>query len=84
MSAGCCRSGWFGSSSTACVSLALPALRVFDSAGLENIAPATPGAPGKSGDGINEIHLTAGGYRKMAAAFGKFIDEVVDQQFGPL
>jgi hypothetical protein len=63
---------------------ALPTVRVFDSAGLVDIAPATAGAPGKSGDWINEIHLTAGGYRKMAPAFGAFIDQVVDQRFGPL
>ncbi|MDH5539254.1 MAG: hypothetical protein OEY03_07610 [Rhizobacter sp.] len=62
----------------------LKKVHVFDSAGLPDIAPATPGAPGISGDWVNEIHLTAGGYRKMGAAFGRFIDEVVDAEYGPL
>jgi len=59
-------------------------VHVFDSAGLTSIVPATPGAPGTSGDWVNEIHLTAGGYRKMGPPFGKFIDDVVDGVFGPL
>ena len=62
----------------------LKKVHVFDSAGLTDIVPATPGAVGVSGDWVNEIHLTAGGYRKMAPAFGRFIDETVDRYFGPL
>lgn len=61
---------------------ALPQVHVFDSAGLVDIVPAVPGAPGVSGDWVNEIHLTAGGYRKMGPAFGAFIDDVVDSYFG--
>ena len=60
---------------------ALPTVHVFDSAGLAGIDPATPGAPGHSGDWVNEIHLSARGYRKMAPAFGQFIDTVVDRVF---
>jgi hypothetical protein len=63
---------------------ALPQVHVFDSAGLVDILPATAGAAGTSGDWINEIHLTAAGYRKMGPAFGRFIDSVVDACFGPL
>ena len=62
----------------------LKKVHVFDSAGLTDIVPATPGAVGISGDWVNEIHLTAGGYRKMAPAFGRFIDATVDRFFGPL
>lgn len=62
----------------------LAQIHVFDSAGLANIVPAVPGAPGVSGDWVNEIHLTAGGYRKMGPPFGQFIDKVVDRYFGPL
>jgi hypothetical protein len=62
----------------------LPKVHVFDSAGLTSIVPATFGAAGISGDWVNEIHLTAGGYRKLAPAFGQFIDKTVDGYFGPL
>ncbi|HEY0857293.1 MAG TPA: hypothetical protein VGE16_09555 [Albitalea sp.] len=62
----------------------LKTVHVFDSAALPDIVPATPGATGVSGDWVNEIHLTAGGYRKMGRAFGQFIDETVDRYFGPL
>jgi hypothetical protein len=54
----------------------LPKVHVFDSAGV-TIDPAVPGAPGKSGDWVNEIHLTAKGYRKLGPPFGQFIDSVV-------
>lgn len=64
--------------------IALPQVHVFDSARLVDIVPAVPGAPGRSGDWVNEIHLTASGYRKMGPAFGKFVDTVVDKYFGPL
>jgi hypothetical protein len=62
----------------------LPTVHVFDSASMANIAPATFGAIGVSGDWVNEIHLTAGGYRKVGSAFGQFIDTTVDAYFGPL
>lgn len=60
---------------------ALPQVHVFDSARLVDLVPAVPGALGTSGDWVNEIHLTASGYRKFGPAFGKFIDEVVDSYF---
>lgn len=63
---------------------ALPQVHVFDSSQRVGIVPAVPGAPGASGDWINEIHLTAAGYRKFGPAFGQFIDDVVDATFGPL
>jgi hypothetical protein len=63
---------------------ALDQVFVFDSAGLTDIVPATPGAVGISGDWVNEIHLTAAGYRKMALPFGGFIDAVVDGIYGAL
>jgi len=59
-------------------------VHVFDSAGLNGIVPATPGAPGISGDWVDEIHLTAGGDSKSGPPFGRFIDEVVGGSFGPL
>lgn len=63
---------------------ALPKVHVFDSAGMAGIAPATFGALGVSGDWVNEIHLTAAGYRTLGRAFGSFIDTTVDAYFGPL
>ncbi len=62
----------------------LQKVHVFDSAGLPDILPATPGAPGNSGDWVNEIHLSAGGYAKIGSPFGRFIDKVVDAEYGPL
>ena len=62
----------------------LQKVHVFDSAGLPDILPATSGALGISGDWVNEIHLTAGGYSKLGTPFGQFIDKVVDAEYGPL
>lgn len=62
----------------------LPKVHVFDSAGMACIVPATFGAVGVSGDWVNEIHLTAAGYRKLGSTFGQFIDATVDGYFGPL
>lgn len=56
---------------------ALPHVHVFDSAGLPTIQPAAPGSTGKSGDWVNEIHLTPAGYGKMGRPFGAFIDGVL-------
>ncbi len=56
---------------------AVPGLHVFDSAALVPLDPALPTSHGRSGDWINEIHLTAGGYRKVGRAFGAWIAQVM-------
>ena len=56
---------------------AVPGLHVFDSAALVPLDPALPTSQGRSGDWINEIHLTAGGYRKVGRAFGAWIAQVM-------
>jgi hypothetical protein len=56
---------------------ALPAVRVFDSAALATIVPAAPGTSGSSGDWVNEIHLTPGGYRKMGTAMGAWAEPLM-------
>ena len=56
---------------------AVPGLHVFDSAALVPLDPALPTSLGRSGDWINEIHLTAGGYRKVGRAFGAWIAQVM-------
>lgn len=56
---------------------ALAHLHVFDSAGLTEIEPALPGTTDKSGDWINEIHLSSDGYGKLGSAFGAHIDAVL-------
>jgi hypothetical protein len=56
---------------------ALPAVRVFDSAGVASIVPAAPGTRGSSGDWVNEIHLTPGGYRKMGTAMGAWAEPLM-------
>jgi hypothetical protein len=50
---------------------------VFDSAGLQTLVPASPGTAGRSGDWINEIHLTPTGYRKLGRVMGAFVDTVL-------
>lgn len=55
---------------------ALPRVHVFDSAAVP-LVPADPESRGRSGDWINEIHLTAGGYRKLGKPFGAWIGEVL-------
>lgn len=57
--------------------LAQPRLYVFDSAALPGIVPAQAGAAGSSGDWVNEIHLTPGGYDKLGTPFGAYIDQVL-------
>lgn len=57
--------------------LALPAVRVFDSAALAPIVPAAPGTSGFSGDWVNEIHLTPGGFRKMGTAMGAWAEPLI-------
>jgi hypothetical protein len=56
---------------------ALPHVYVFDSAALAQLTPADPQATGVSGDWVNEIHPTPGGYRKIGRLFGPFIEEVL-------
>lgn len=55
---------------------ALPRVHVFDSAAVP-LVPANPESRGRSGDWINEIHLTAGGYRKLGLAFGAWIGKIM-------
>ena len=52
----------------------LPAVHVFDSASLPEIEPAAEGAAGVSGDWVNEIHLTPGGYAKLGAKMGPWME----------
>lgn len=52
-------------------------VHVFDSAALRPLVPASPDDAGPSGDWINEIHLGAGGYRKLGQAFGDWVGEVM-------
>lgn len=56
---------------------AIAKLHVFDSASMTEIRPAEPDKKGKSGDWINEIHLTPKGYRKLGKEFGKMIEKVL-------
>jgi hypothetical protein len=58
-------------------STALANLHVFDSAGLSSISQASPNTAGKSGDWINEIHLSPEGYGKLGKAFGTYIENVL-------
>jgi hypothetical protein len=43
-----------------------------------DIAVADPDTPAVSGDWVNEIHLTRGGYKKCAVAW----QQVIDPLFG--
>lgn len=52
-------------------------VHVFDSAALTQIEPAQPASRGVSGDWVNEIHLTPGGYDKLGRAFGAWIEQVL-------
>jgi hypothetical protein len=54
-----------------------PNLHVFDSQAVPGIIPAEPGTTGTSGDWVNEIHLTAGGCAKLAAAWAVRIEQVM-------
>jgi hypothetical protein len=42
-----------------------------------NIVLADADSTGESGDWINEIHLTRGGYRKAAAAWQQVMDPLL-------
>jgi hypothetical protein len=55
---------------------ALARVHVYDSS-VVPLVPALAGARGASGDWINEIHLTAGGYRKLGRAFGAWAAQVL-------
>lgn len=58
-------------------SAALPNVHVFDSAALPGIVAAAPDTAGRSGDWINEIHLTPEGCGKVGRAWGASIDAVL-------
>lgn len=53
-----------------------PNLHFFDTAAVA-IVPAQPDTRGESGDWANEIHLTRAGCRKLAAAWGPAIEQVL-------
>ncbi len=57
---------------------ALPQVHVFDSAGVPGIVAANPNKRGSSGDWINEIHLTPGGYAKVGAKMGPWLDGILN------
>ncbi len=59
---------------------ALPAVHVFDSAGLQDLVAAQPATTGPSGDWVNEIHLGRDGLRKVGLPFGRFIEAVLARQ----
>ena len=52
-------------------------VHLIDTLGLAGVTPAQLGSEGSSGDWINEIHLTAGGYRKCARVWGPTLDAVL-------
>jgi hypothetical protein len=54
-----------------------PNLHVFDSAAV-GLVGATLDAGGVSGDWVNEIHLTRGGYAKVAMPWAQQIEKVMD------
>ena len=66
----------FGRLRSTLLGLHSPADRVyvFDSYGAVELQAAAPEAHYASGDWLNEIHLTAPGYRKLAEKFQPFID----------
>ncbi len=53
-----------------------PNLHFFDSCAIA-IEPAALGAPGASGDWVNEIHLTRDGYKKLALPWAAAIEKVM-------
>lgn len=60
---------------------ALPRVHVFDSAGVA-IQAAEPGVAGISGDWLNEIHLTRGGYRKLGRAMAHWLWPLLRDRYG--
>jgi hypothetical protein len=58
---------------------ALPDVHVFDSAGAVALDAPDPAATGESGDWVNEIHPSPGGYKKLGRAFGPYIEAVLAQ-----
>lgn len=49
-------------------------LHLVDSQGLADVTVAEAGSSGSSGDWVNEIHLTRGGYRKCATVWADVLD----------
>lgn len=56
--------------------VAMPNFHVVDSTP-GTLVPAVPGSTGASNDWQNEIHPTAGGYKKLAARYAGFIDPLL-------
>jgi hypothetical protein len=54
-----------------------PNVHLVDTLTLAGVVPAQPGSGGSSGDWINEIHLTDGGYRKCARVWEPRLDAVI-------
>ena len=52
-------------------------LHLVDTKGLAGVTVAQAGATGSSGDWVNEIHLTRGGYRKCTAVWADAVEELV-------
>ncbi len=52
-------------------------VHLVDTRSLAGVAPAQLGSTGSSGDWVNEIHLTAGGYRKCARVWEPVLDTLV-------
>ncbi|WP_280153727.1 hypothetical protein [Piscinibacter sp. XHJ-5] len=56
--------------------LRFPNMHFFDSTAIP-VDAALPDATGVSGDWVNEIHLTKGGYRKIGRAWSAFIESTL-------
>lgn len=54
-----------------------PNVHLVDTLALAGVVPAQPGSSGSSGDWVNEIHLTNGGYRKCARVWEPRLDAVL-------
>lgn len=52
-------------------------LHLVDTMGQAGVTVAAAGATGSSGDWVNEIHLTRGGYRKCAAVWADVVEGLV-------
>ena len=61
---------------------ARPRVHVFDTAGVAGLEPAVPDSGGVSGDWVNEIHLTPGGYANVGKVFGPWIEERLERYVG--
>ena len=57
---------------------ALPAVHVFDSASLVTLDKPDTAATTASGDWVNEIHPNKAGYKKLGAAMGPWLEDILD------